>query len=79
MTAGQEWSVAVDGHDILGEGPWWDARTATLLWVDIDGRRLHRHDPASGATVSTLLPSMTSAVVARAAGGSRSRWRTASG
>jgi sugar lactone lactonase YvrE len=69
MSAGQEWSVAVDCHDTLGEGPWWDARTATLLWVDIEGCRLHRHDPASGATETTTLPSTASAVVARAAGG----------
>lgn len=69
VSAAQEWSVAVDCHDVLGEGPWWDASSATLLWVDIEGRRLHRHDPASGATETTTLPSMTSAVVARAIGG----------
>jgi sugar lactone lactonase YvrE len=69
MSATQEWSVAVDCHDVLGEGPWWDLRTATLLWVDIDGRRLHRHDPASGATETTTLPALASAVVARARGG----------
>jgi sugar lactone lactonase YvrE len=69
MTATQEWSVAVDCHDVLGEGPWWDARAAILLWVDIEGRRLHRHDPVSGVTDTTVLPAMASAVVARAAGG----------
>jgi sugar lactone lactonase YvrE len=69
MSTTREWSVAVDCRDILGEGPWWDVHTQTLLWVDIDGRRLHRHHPASGTTETTTLPSMGSAVVARSAGG----------
>jgi sugar lactone lactonase YvrE len=34
----------------LGEGPAWDAATATLWWVDILGRRLHGFD---GAEVSS--------------------------
>jgi sugar lactone lactonase YvrE len=64
-----EWSLVVDEHDVLGEGPWWDAASATLLWVDIEGGRLHRHDPASGATSSRQLARPVSAVVARRDGG----------
>src|SRR5687768_4895216 len=26
----------------LGEGPTWDARTQTLYWVDIHGKRIHK-------------------------------------
>ncbi len=64
-----EWSLAVDCHNLLGEGPWWDARTGTLLWVDIDGRLLQRLDPRSGSTVTSELHAAASAVVARGAGG----------
>jgi sugar lactone lactonase YvrE len=32
----------VDSRDHLGEGPWWDAERAELLWVDILGRRVRR-------------------------------------
>ncbi len=35
-------------HDILGETPLWCDRTATLFWLDIDGKKLQRLDPASG-------------------------------
>ena len=64
-----EWSLVADCHDLLGEGPWWDARTATLLWVDIDGRLLQRYDPLAGRTSARQLDGATSAVVARSAGG----------
>jgi len=69
MPVASEWSVVVECHDALGEGPWWDVLTGTLWWVDIDGCRLQRHDPASGRTVAVDVAQKTSAVVARAAGG----------
>ncbi|MCI0488739.1 MAG: SMP-30/gluconolactonase/LRE family protein, partial [Blastocatellia bacterium] len=31
---------------ILGEGPAWDHRAQTLLWVDIEGFEVHIYDPA---------------------------------
>jgi len=34
--------LEVDGADHLGEGPWWDAATDVLWWVDIIGRRIRR-------------------------------------
>ena len=33
-----------NAHAMLGEGPVWSAREQALYWVDILGRRLHRHD-----------------------------------
>ena len=69
MPAPSDWTVAADVHAILGEGPWWDAPTATLLWVDIEGRRLHRLDPVTGRTSGRDLDQMPGAVVGRPAGG----------
>lgn len=39
--------VALDCQCELGEGPIWDHRSALLLFVDIDGHRIHWFDPAS--------------------------------
>ena len=36
----------------LGEGPCWDADTATLVWVDIPGGAIHRTVPETGATTT---------------------------
>jgi sugar lactone lactonase YvrE len=40
--------VALEAGAALGEGPRWDARIDRLLWVDINGKALHRFDPATG-------------------------------
>jgi sugar lactone lactonase YvrE len=32
----------------LGECPIWDPADARLYWIDIDGRAVHRYDPATG-------------------------------
>ncbi len=37
--------VVVDCRSQLGEGVTWDAATETLLWVDVDGRLMHRLQP----------------------------------
>ncbi len=42
--------MLVDVRAELGEGPTWDAATGTLLWVDIEGRALHRWDGSSVET-----------------------------
>lgn len=41
--------LAVDCRSELGEGPIWDDRIGRLLFVDINGHRIHIFDPASGA------------------------------
>jgi len=35
--------VLIDARAELGEGPAWDARTQSLYWVDIRGKRVHRY------------------------------------
>ena len=43
-------ALVVDAACRLGEGPVWHPDEESLYWVDIDGRAVHRHDPASGDT-----------------------------
>ena len=53
----------------LGEGPVWDEETETLLWVDIQGRRLHAHNPADNENRSVELATEVGAVALRQSGG----------
>jgi sugar lactone lactonase YvrE len=48
MTDDQEVQVVLDVHASVGEGPVWDERTNTLVWVDIMNNLVHVFDPASG-------------------------------
>jgi sugar lactone lactonase YvrE len=61
--------LVLDAHAILGEGPVWDADRGVLWWVDIEGRRIHRFDPASRADIAIETPSHVGAVALRANGG----------
>jgi len=48
MTDNQEVEVVLDVRASVGEGPVWDNRTNTLVWVDIMNNSVHVFDPASG-------------------------------
>lgn len=63
------WALVVHAHDGIGEGPSWDVRDQTLLWVDIVGQRVWRLDPVSGRTWSRIVDQTVGAVLTRAAGG----------
>jgi len=63
-----EFDVVVEGAE-LGEGPRWDAASATLLWVDITGHRVHRYDPATGQDAAELVPGLVSLALPRSRGG----------
>ena len=53
-------SVSIDApwpvRCALGEGPYWDAGSARLLFVDIDAGAIHRLDPVSGDDRVVQLP-----------------------
>ncbi|MFG3439791.1 SMP-30/gluconolactonase/LRE family protein [Nonomuraea sp. NPDC047897] len=53
----------------LGEGPRWDERTGTLLWVDIPAGRVHRLDPAGDAHAVLDVGQPVGVAVPRVAGG----------
>jgi sugar lactone lactonase YvrE len=48
MNLDQRVDVVLDVHASVGEGPVWDNRTNTLVWVDIMNNAVHVFDPASG-------------------------------
>jgi sugar lactone lactonase YvrE len=43
--------LIIGAHAELGEGPAWDARTQTLYWVDIYGKRIHRYQDGEDRSV----------------------------
>ncbi|HEY2254380.1 MAG TPA: SMP-30/gluconolactonase/LRE family protein [Variovorax sp.] len=61
-----------DSKDLLGESPWWDARTQSVCWIDSLAGTLRRFWPASGkaeqhnlpAPVGSIAPCESGAVVA---------------
>ena len=61
--------VALDCRCELGEGPIWDHRIGRLLFVDINGHRVHSLDPASGGHHVADCGEYVSAIALAAAGG----------
>jgi sugar lactone lactonase YvrE len=61
--------LVLDAHAVLGEGPVWDADAGVLWWVDIEGRQIHRFDPASRADTTLVTPNHVGAIALRARGG----------
>ncbi|MDE2991077.1 MAG: SMP-30/gluconolactonase/LRE family protein [Chloroflexota bacterium] len=61
--------LVADAHAIVGEGPVWDASTGLLVWVDIEGKRIHEFDPDTGVDREIEVPQYPGAVVRRASGG----------
>lgn len=61
--------VALDTAATLGEGPVWDERSQTLVWVDILEHTVHRFDPVSGTDRHRRLQAPVGAAVPRTQGG----------
>jgi L-arabinonolactonase len=60
----------VDTHRcLLGEGAVWDSEGKALYFLDIFGKSVFRHDPASGVTQSWLTPGHVGALALREGGG----------
>jgi sugar lactone lactonase YvrE len=61
--------IAVQATASLGEGPTWDARTGTLIWVDILAPEIHRWNPSTGVNETSTAPQHVGAAKPRANGG----------
>lgn len=64
-----EVTCVVDAHNTLGEVPVWDDREQALYWVDIEGKRLQRYSPASGAVDRWKMPERIACFALREKGG----------
>jgi sugar lactone lactonase YvrE len=64
-----DFEIAVLPTAELGEGPRWDAASATLLWVDIPGQSVHRYDPATGEDAVQRVSDVVSLALPRRRGG----------
>jgi sugar lactone lactonase YvrE len=53
----------------VGESPVWSSAEASLYWVDIQQKQIHRFHPASGANQTFALPEIVTCIQLRAAGG----------
>lgn len=63
-----EAELMLDAKVLLGEGPWWNARTQRLYWVDIEGCAVHVFDPATGNDRKIDVGQMVGCVVGRSSG-----------
>lgn len=61
--------LVLDAHADVGEGPVWDARSETLVWVDIMANELHRYNPTSGRDETTDVGQPVGCVALRRSGG----------
>lgn len=61
--------LAIDCRNQLGEGPVWDVQEQALYWVDITGRLIQCHDPASGATRRWKMPERVASLALRRSSG----------
>lgn len=51
-----EWSVAVQSHDRLGESALWHPVEQALYWIDLHGPAIHRLDPVTKVVVHWHVP-----------------------
>ena len=61
--------LLLDAGALLGESPRWSAGEQRLYWVDIEGRKIHRTDPATGADEVMILDRQVGCIAPRTRGG----------
>jgi sugar lactone lactonase YvrE len=65
-----KWDLAVDRPDQVGESPFWHPVEQCLYWVDIEGRKVRRWNPASGEPPQDwLLPQEPGCIAPARSGG----------
>lgn len=62
-------TVAVPGTARVGEGPFWDATTSELTWVDILDGTIYTADPTRPYPRTTTLPTLVGAAIPKRTGG----------
>lgn len=55
-------TTAVEIDATIGESPIWSAKRERLLWIDIAGRTLHSHDPATEQNETRGVPDVVGAL-----------------
>lgn len=61
--------LVVAAGDVTGECPLWDGVSASLYWLDIGGRRVHRLEPGSGRHHVAATPGRVGSMSLRRDGG----------
>lgn len=61
--------LLLDADALLGESPFWHAAENRLYWVDIEGRKIHRTDPATGADEVMEVAEQVGCIAPRVNGG----------
>jgi L-arabinonolactonase len=64
-----QFDCVLDAKAKLGESPLWCDREQVLWWADIEGRSLHRFDPATGRDLRIDLPQRIGCFALRETGG----------
>lgn len=61
--------VVCEAISLLGEGPVWDPRTGSIVWIDILAGKIHRYEPDAGTYTSMEVGQMIGALAPRRRGG----------
>jgi sugar lactone lactonase YvrE len=61
--------VVLEAHASVGEGPSWDERSNTLVWIDIMANEVHVFDPATGQDRAIDVGQPVGAAALRQSGG----------